>query len=67
MDTTIQLGVALMTGTAQEEFARILRYVGSVFEQHGIPLPRIITTDRDFAGVNALDEMFPNVPHLLCQ
>lgn len=64
MSLTICLGIALMMTCKEADFMRLLNDIKSALDKHEIPQPRIINTDRDLAGLNAIDKVFPHATHI---
>lgn len=67
MNTTIQLGLALLDGQKMSDFVRCLSDIKTSLDKHSIDAPRVIITDRDIATINAVDAVFPTVPHIICR
>lgn len=67
MNTTIQFGLAFMPTQDEAAFFWVLQQIQTVLARYGIETPRVIVTDREQACLNALKNVFPNVPGLICK
>ena len=63
--TTFQIAVMLLKGEKEEDYYHAMQTLRTWFENAGIPTPRVITTDRELALINALGTWFPEPIKLL--
>ncbi|KAE8996750.1 hypothetical protein PR001_g19771 [Phytophthora rubi] len=66
MNTTIHIAQVFLIGEEEQDFQWALRQLEHLLSQQGIPPPQVFLTDRDLALLNALEEVFPDTPALLC-
>jgi MULE transposase domain len=64
---TIQAGVAMIGGQAQEWYQWVIQQFKELLRLKRITAPRLLITDREAALMNALDEEFPHTPSLICR
>lgn len=65
-NSTIQVGLAILSGEREEDFRRVFTDLRSFLSQHSIN-PRVFTSDRCLACLNSLAGIFPLVPIIICQ
>lgn len=65
-NTTIQFGVALLSGETEEDFNRPLQDLRTFLEDLQVR-PRVIVTDRCLAFLHAVYRKFEDTPTLICQ
>lgn len=67
-NTTIQLGIAVVFGEAKSHFVELLTHIKELLQENDL-LDRLqlIGSDRSRAFLNALDDVLPLVPSVICQ
>ena len=63
---TIQIAIAFLDRENTEAFVWALEQLQLLQQEYNIAPPAIIITDRDLACLNALGQVYPRVPSLVC-
>jgi hypothetical protein len=63
---TIQAALCFLSGEKEEDYEWAMTQFKELLEEHDIPWPVSMVTDRELALMNALDTVFPEVVHILC-
>ncbi|GMF58874.1 unnamed protein product [Phytophthora fragariaefolia] len=66
MNMTIHVAQSYLKGEDKDDYLFALKALGKMMTDQHIALPQLILVDRDLALLNALEEIFPEVPALLC-
>ena len=67
MNTTVPIALALLAGEKEGHYQWALQQLKALIEQEGIRQPTVFIHDREQALINALEDVFPGHPALLCR
>jgi hypothetical protein len=59
------IGQAFLSSESEEDYSWVLQWPRNYLKQAELPLPNYITTDKAGGLMNAVENFFPKVPHLL--
>ena len=62
----MQTALCFLSSEKEEDYEWAMTQFEELLEEHGIPWPLSIVTDRELALINALETVFPKVVHILC-
>ncbi|GMF63961.1 unnamed protein product [Phytophthora fragariaefolia] len=66
MNMTIHVAQSYLKGGGRDDYLFALKALRKMMTDQNIALPQLILVDRDLALLNTLEEIFPEVPALLC-
>lgn len=64
---TIQLGVAWLPNEQQSVFERAFLQLRKLLTSHESRSPNVIVHDRQITAIKAIDNVFPEVQHIICR
>jgi hypothetical protein len=60
------IGQAFLSAETTEDYIWVLEWLHNYYSKAQLPAPRSISTDKAGGLANAVESVFPGVPHLLC-
>jgi hypothetical protein len=63
---TVQVALCFLSGEKEADYDWAMSHFQDMIEEHGILEPDTWVTDRELALMNTLDDLFPDIDHILC-
>ncbi|KAI0999282.1 hypothetical protein K3495_g8918 [Podosphaera aphanis] len=64
---TPEFAIRFLSGEKKDDYVWIMNCFNELLKENEIPSPKCFVTDREFALLNTLDELFPSSDHILCR